>query len=238
MYHTWLPHLLVIFLAVGIPLWDWYEVPRLKASTAPRKKIKYYWRIVGLLWICALIAVATIGLVPAFYVHPALGEIPWLEHGSRGAMIALGMATGSFIAIFLTAIFALVSPKLREKSGKAAKKMAFILPSSGEERRWWWLLCITAGVCEELVYRGFLLQYFHWSQFHLNLTQALIAASLIFGIGHLYQGVAGALSTVIIGFILGCLFLITGNLLLPMVLHALMDLRVLLMLPEGFETAT
>ncbi len=238
MNFAWVQHLLVIFLAIGIPLWDWYEVPRLKASTAPRKKVKYYWRIVAVLWICAAIAIATIGFKPAFYLHPGPGEISWLEHGSRGSMIALGMATGSFIAIFVTAILALFSPRIREKSGKAAKKMAFILPSSSEERRWWWLLCITAGVCEELVYRGFLLHYLHWNPIHLTLTQALIAASLIFGIGHLYQGIAGALSTVIIGFILGCLFLITGNLLLPMILHALMDLRVLLMLPEDFETAT
>jgi hypothetical protein len=29
-------HVLVFFLIVVMPLWDWYEIPRLKASTAPR----------------------------------------------------------------------------------------------------------------------------------------------------------------------------------------------------------
>jgi membrane protease YdiL (CAAX protease family) len=43
--------------------------------------------------------------------------------------------------------------------------------------------------------------------------------------------------TFVIGFLFGALFLLTGNLLLPMVLHALMDLRVLALLPVGFETA-
>jgi membrane protease YdiL (CAAX protease family) len=33
------------------------------------------------------------------------------------------------------------------------------------------------------------------------------------------------------------MFLATGNLLLPIVVHAILDLRVLAMLPEGFETA-
>jgi len=234
---TFVQHFLVVFLAVGMPLWDWYEIPRLKASTEPRKKVRYYRKIVSALWICALIAAATIGLARAFYIHPAAGEIAWLEHGSRGAMVVMGLATGSFIAIFVTAILATTSAKMREKSAKAAKKLAFMLPSSGEERQWWWVVCITAGVCEELVYRGFLLHYLHWSPFHLPLTQALVAASIVFGIGHLYQGIAGAVSTCILGFILGCLFIITGSLLLPMILHAVMDLRVLLMLPEGFAAA-
>ena len=234
----WVQHLLVVFLAVGIPLWDWYEIPRLKASTAPRKKIKYYGKIIGLLWILALLAVALIGLARAFYVHPSPGEIGWLDRGSRGSLVMTGVLTGSSIAIFVPAILAVKRAKIREKSAKAAKKMAFILPSSGEERRWWWLVCITAGVCEELIYRGFLLQYLHWTPLHLSLTQALIVASLIFGAGHLYQGIAGAISTCMIGFMMGCLFLMTGSLALPMVLHALIDLRVLLLLPEGFELAS
>jgi hypothetical protein len=35
-------HLLVLFLIVGMPLWDWYEIPRLKASPDPREKVRYY----------------------------------------------------------------------------------------------------------------------------------------------------------------------------------------------------
>jgi membrane protease YdiL (CAAX protease family) len=236
-WNLWLQHLLVIFLAVGVPLWDRYEIPRLKASSVPRKKIKYYGKLVSMLWICTLIVVGTIGLGRAFYVHLSPDEIRWLQPGSRGAMTVMGMAAGSFIAIAVITILAMANPKTRGKSARAAKRLGFFLPSTREERQWWWLICITAGVCEELVFRGFLLRYFHWGPFHLTLTQALIIASVIFGVGHLYQGIAGAISTCIIGFILECLFVITGNLLLPMVLHTLMDLRVLLMLPQGFETA-
>jgi hypothetical protein len=31
-------HLLVRLLIVGMPLWDWYEIPRLKASPDPQEK--------------------------------------------------------------------------------------------------------------------------------------------------------------------------------------------------------
>jgi len=230
-------HLLVFFLIVATPLWDWYEIPRLKASTVPRKKIRFYAKIVAASWICALVAVLTIGLATAYNIRPVPGEISWLDPGSRGVMILAGIVTGMMIALFLPAVLALRSEKIRQKAAKAAKRLAFLLPSTGDERRWWWLVCITAGICEEIVYRGFLLRYLHVLPFHLSLTWALLAASLIFGIGHLYQGIGGGIQTAVVGFVLGGLFLITGSLLLPMILHILMDLRVLAMLPPGFEKA-
>jgi len=229
-------HFLVLVLIVAMPLWDWYEIPRLKASTEPRKKIRYYRKIVAALWTCAAVAVLTVGVVPVFTTRKMPVEISWLT-GSLGKAIVEGITGGMLIAIMVPAVLALWSDKIRTKAGKAAKKLAFLLPSTGEERRWWWLVCITAGICEEVVYRGFLLHYFHILPFHLSLTWALVVSSVIFGIGHLYQGVAGAVQTAVIGFMLGAIFLTTGNLVIPIVVHAVMDLRVLAMLNEGFATA-
>ncbi len=233
-----LQHFLVLFLAIGMPLWDWYEIPRLKASTEPRKKVRYYRKIVSALWISALIAILTTGLSTTFSMQARPGEIAWLQSGSRAVMVVEGITVGMLIAIFLPAIFALWNETLRAKASKAARKLGFLMPSSKEERHWWWLVCITAGVCEELVYRGFLLHYLHAFPFHVGLTSALIIAALIFGIGHLYQGVLGAVQTALIGFVFGVMFIVTGNLLLPMAVHALLDLRVLAMLPEGFDVAS
>jgi membrane protease YdiL (CAAX protease family) len=178
----------------------------------------------------------TIGWAAATTIRHTTGEASWLSPGSRGGIFLEGLTAGLLIVIMVPAVLALRSEKIRAKAGKAAKRLAFLLPSAGEERQWWWVVCITAGICEEVVYRGFLLHYLHAEPFHFNLTWALVVSSVIFGIGHLYQGVAGAVQTVVIGFVLGALFVMTGNLLLPIVLHAVMDLRVLAMLPEGFET--
>ena len=229
-------HILVLVLIVAMPLWDWYEIPRLKASTEPRKKIRYYGKIITALWILAALAVLMLGVMAVFTTQKMQGEILWLT-GSPGKAIVVGAAIGMLGAILVPAGLALFSEKIREKAGKAAKRLAFLLPSTGEERRWWWLVCITAGVCEEVVYRGFLLHYFHVLPFHLNLTWALVVSSVIFGIGHLYQGILGAVQTTVIGFMFGVIFLATGSLVVPIVVHAVMDLRVLAMLNEGFAAA-
>ena len=230
-------HVLVFFLIVVTPLWDRYEIPRLKASTDPRKKIGFYRKIVLASWICAIVAVLTAGLMTIWIIRQSPGEISWLAPGSRARIFLGGFTVGLLIVVMIPAILAIWNEKIRTKAGKAAKKLAFLLPSTGEERRWWWLVCITAGICEEIVYRGFLLHYLHTLPFHLTLTWALVVSSVIFGIGHLYQGVAGAVQTAVIGFVLGAIFLATGSLLIPILIHAIMDLRVLTMLPEGFATA-
>ena len=229
-------HLLVFFLIVVTPLWDRYEIPRLKASTEPRKKIFFYGKIVAASWACAVAAVLTAGIGAVCAVNKTPGEVAWLGAGSRGRVILEGITAGMLIAIMVPAVMALWSEKIRAKAGKAAKKLAFLLPSTKDERRWWWVVCLTAGICEEVVYRGFLFHYLHILPFHLSLTWTLVASSVIFGIAHLYQGVGGAVQTVLIGALLGAFFLVTGSLLLPMVVHAVLDLRVLALLPEGFET--
>ena len=230
-------HLLVLFLAVGMPLWDWYEIPRLKASTEPRKKIRYYKKIAAALWVCALIAASTIGIRTAFTIQKPAGELAWLEAGSWQEKLLIGILAGMMVAILLPAVLAVWNQKIRAKAGRAAKRLAYLLPSTGEERKWWWLVCITAGVCEEIVYRGFLLHYFSVMPLHFRLIWALVVASVIFGVGHLYQGALGAIQTAIIGSVFACLFVMTGSLLVPMIVHAVLDLRVLAMLPEGFDVA-
>ena len=99
------------------------------------------------------------------------------------------------------------------------------LPRTTEELRWFVLVCITAGVCEEVLYRGFLIAYLAvWPLKASGLT-AILFSSLMFGTAHLYQGVKGIVVTGIVGLVMAILFLWTGNLILPMVFHTLIDLR-------------
>jgi membrane protease YdiL (CAAX protease family) len=225
-------HLLVFVMAVVAPLWDRYEIPRLKASGDPRKKLKFYGKVIAAEWTCASVAYLALGLGTLLTIRALPGDIDWLS-GSRGKAFVLGLFAAVAVALLVPAILALWSENIRAKAANAARSLSFLIPSTTEERRWWWLLCITAGICEELLYRGFLLHYLHTAPFHLSLTWALVTASFIFGIGHLYQGVKPALATVVLGFALGAVFVVTGSLWIPIVAHAVLDLRVLLLLPAG-----
>jgi len=88
---------------------------------------------------------------------------------------------------------------------------------------------VTAGICEEVIYRGFLLRYLQEGPMRLNAPIALIFSSVMFGLFHAGQGVGAILGTAVGGFLFGVIFLGRGSLLLPILLHALNNLRVVAM---------
>jgi membrane protease YdiL (CAAX protease family) len=63
----------------------------------------------------------------------------------------------------------------------------------------------------------------------MGLLLALVATSIAFGLEHLYQGVGGIAKTALVGLVLGCVAVVTGGLLVPMVLHTAIDMQVLAM---------
>jgi membrane protease YdiL (CAAX protease family) len=62
---------------------------------------------------------------------------------------------------------------------------------------------------------------------------ATLVAAAIFGIDHGYQGVAGIIATTVLALVFTILFFATGTLWVPIVVHALIDLRVLLLIPRA-----
>jgi membrane protease YdiL (CAAX protease family) len=62
-------------------------------------------------------------------------------------------------------------------------------------------LAITAGLCEEFLYRGFAMAAL--SQAGLNTWQVVLVSSILFGLAHSYQGRGGILMTFVAGLVLG-----------------------------------
>lgn len=87
----------------------------------------------------------------------------------------------------------------------------------------WMLLVVspTAGLCEEFLYRGFVLSRID----ALVRSQALAAvlAAAAFGLAHLYQGWLGALRAALIALLLAVPVVAAGTLLPSMAGHALID---------------
>jgi membrane protease YdiL (CAAX protease family) len=110
-----------------------------------------------------------------------------------------------------------------------------MLPHTASERLLWILVSFTAGICEEIVYRGFLPLYFLQlgSFFGLQVSYlvVVILSTLLFGLAHLYQGWKGVLATSIIGAMFAYLYFYTGSLILPIAFHILIDARIVLLAP-------
>jgi len=88
------------------------------------------------------------------------------------------------------------------------------------------LIALLAGIGEEGVFRGLLQEGLSWS---LPVPAAVVAASTVFGMLHFITP-AYALLAGILGVYLGALYVLTGNLLVPITVHALYDFIALLYL--------
>ena len=97
-----------------------------------------------------------------------------------------------------------------------------ILPQSRMELIPFFALAVTAGVCEEFLYRGFAMAAFlRWG---LPAWIAVVASSLLFGLAHLYQGKGGLAATTILGLLFGATRIVVVSLIPVMCWHIGVDM--------------
>ncbi len=100
-------------------------------------------------------------------------------------------------------------------------QLILMMPHNGSELMRFNMLSITAGVVEETLWRGFLIWYL--AQF-VPLSAAAVISAVGFGIAHGYQGLTNVPKVMLVGAIFSGLYVLSGSLWLPMILHAVVDL--------------
>ena len=86
---------------------------------------------------------------------------------------------------------------------QASRLLGRMGPHSGIELYLWILVSLTAGISEEIVYRGYLQRQFaFWTK---NVFVAMCLSAALFGTGHLYQGGKRAILMGVFGLLFGYL---------------------------------
>lgn len=105
--------------------------------------------------------------------------------------------------------------------GAIPKAVRMLIPRTPAEMAVWVLLAVTAGFCEETIFRGYFQRQF------LALTGSVEAAvvlqACVFGSAHLYQGWKNALTITIYGILFGALAAWRKSLRPGMIQHAAQD---------------
>jgi CAAX amino terminal protease family. len=204
----------ILLLVVG-PVVDYIVIDKLKRSAHPRKWA-YAWGLAveWLLTIAVVVLLRRHGLALS-----ALGQTlgrPAITFGLAGAGVIL---VGLFAANNRKRV-AQLSPqqlvKVLDSGG------GFMVPRTGEEQLLFALVSITAGFCEELVYRGWLWRFFGDLTGHL--WMAVLLSAVAFGLAHAYQGRAGCVQTGIAGLVFSLPVLLAHSLVPSQVIHAGIDL--------------
>ncbi|MHB1328977.1 MAG: CPBP family intramembrane glutamic endopeptidase [Gemmatimonadales bacterium] len=225
-------HLIALFLIIAFPIWDRIETRLLRSDPGERARLRSYRLTVGWLWIVTVILLLTTPLPSLIYPMAD----PWLS-GKSIAPFVLGAVTAMLLAMGLPLLPGKRMAEARTSQREALERVSFFLPRTGSERRWFAGVSVSAGVCEELIFRGFLAQYFVGLPLGIAPIGAYLLSALVFGIDHGYQGLSGIVATGFLALVFTAVFLVTGSIWVPMLIHVLIDLRILLILPRDDSAA-
>ncbi|MGY1711389.1 CPBP family intramembrane glutamic endopeptidase [Geodermatophilus sp. SYSU D00758] len=209
-----------------------------RLRTDPGARRSFYRRLLVLEWGLALVALLVWLAAPG--VDAGAVGLRWPVSAPGPAAAVAGLAVLVLVVVSTRALRsgAVADPVQRRPGhspptrGRHAEPSVHatlaLLPRTRAERRLFTLVGITAGICEEWLYRGFLLAVVAAVLGSPPAVVLVVAGAVAFGLAHAYQGVAGVVATGILGGVFAWLYVDTGSLLLPVVLHVLVDLRFLL----------
>lgn len=238
---TTLPDLLYVALfAVAFPLWDhfvfWPAFRRQSRADPAGARRRLWTQAIGYAW--ALVAV---------------GAALWVATNRSWASLGLSVPEGwrlwTSLALFLllAAYHAYAAAALARSSEARASlrqqvgNLTAILPHTRTELYWFGGVSMTAGFCEEFLYRGYFIWVFSpW----LGWWGAAALSLPFFAVAHVavYEGWTGAVRTGVVGAFLTLVVAIFNSLWPAIALHAVIDLGAGMMawlaLREGKQQAT
>jgi membrane protease YdiL (CAAX protease family) len=119
---------------------------------------------------------------------------------SRPKDVVVDVALGLLMVLLLLAVGAGLG---RILGPDYAKSLDVILPRGGLETAFWLVISFTAGIVEELVYRGYLQTQF--ARMGLPMGAAILAQAAIFSAGHIYEGRNAVIIITVYGVLFGLL---------------------------------
>ena len=214
-------HIAFALIAVAFPIWDFFAIRRRAARIRAGRaelRIGFYRKVIGEEWLMAIVLLA--GWFALGRGGAALGLAP---RGGALAWTGYGLSALVSVALLIQARSFLRNPErlasMRDKFGK----LMWLLPHTPRERRTFDAVSVTAGVCEEVIFRGYLIAYL-MAVLATPFWVAALLSSVVFGFAHAYQGPLGIPRTAAAGGLFALLYGLTGSLWAPMVVHAVIDI--------------
>lgn len=211
--------ILLVFLIFIYPFLDIKYTKPLKEKRDSFSRLNYFKFVIWSEWIVVLL-ILTFVLLSSNLDFASIGfTIP--ENIEK----FYGMFIGFIIGVTFLVFILMKLPFYKKRTEKQVESIDYLLPTTKIERKWSIFVAITAGICEEIIYRGFVIHYLSSLPLDLEKIHLLILSAIIFGFAHIYQGWKGFLFTGLIGFVFARIYLETGSLLFPIILHIIIDMR-------------
>jgi membrane protease YdiL (CAAX protease family) len=222
---------LLVMRAVSRERREYGRFKRLR-STVGRRKVYRRWLRESFFMFGGLAAVVL--LATSQFVAPVLADTrAWAPVAGTLRAINTPLGTGITAAVVVLLVALLVLPILLLREEPEAiptvGDIGALLPRNRGELLYGAALGANAGLVEELLFR-FALPALLFGILGTGPVSFLLA-SLLFGLLHLYQGPVGVLTSTVLGLVFCAIYVLSGSILLVIVVHAIFDLRSLVLIP-------
>lgn len=215
-----LDHIFVVIIVVLWPLViDFARFPFLKARVeagVPGARTRMYAEGIITQWVLTALA-----LFIWLYTQRPAADLGFALVGGWRFWVGVG-AVVTLLFMLLVERRKVARDPSRLEDAFAKNPASVLLPSNSTELFYFHILSVTAGFCEEVLFRGFLIWYLSQT---FGIVLSVVLSSVLFGFAHLYQGRKGMLQTSIVGLVLATAYTVTGMLWVPMLLHTLVDMN-------------
>ena len=224
---------LILFTLIYEPIVGYFGFQKFKERVAlySNARLQYYKNIMVGLWIPTIIIILIILLTDLTFQDVGIA-LPTLNTATLGPIITYTAFILAAIYFFLLLYYIVgyyfnenIRKKIIESKKKQLNDISFgeLLPVTKREKKVWSYVSLTAGVTEEIIYRGFLIFAIAYLFPNTSIWIVMLGASLLFGLAHTYQGFGNVIRTTIIGYFFSILYIGLGSILPIIVLHFLID---------------
>ncbi len=189
-----------------------YKSTLKKIKTVAGFKLVDYKLTIFLFWFLTVIILVNHFL----YRQPDLNFYPTLN--------TTGLILSAIVLLFIGLQYkqSKVTPENVEMLKDKMKSILFYLPWSKKELRWFILLSISAGICEEIIFRLFL---FEFLKEYAGLIVAFLLTNILFSLTHIMSGKQNMIGSLLLGILFTAIYYFTENIWISILLHMGLDVN-------------
>ncbi len=227
-FHTIFFISVLLLMAVAYPLSGYFQSKKLSRDLLSGFYNKVSWYKASIFWswipsILIVIAVLATGNRPQ-----QLGFVMPSQNINEVSSTLYYIAMGASLIYLIYNLYCIASfrysSKIRDHHAqRVPSSLRVMLPVTVKEKRVWTLLSVTAGITEEIQYRGYLFFAIVMLLPKIHPIALILISTLLFGLGHIYQG-KEVIKPVVAGLFLASVFYITGSIYPVILLHIVQDL--------------
>jgi len=175
-------HTALVVLLLGLyAYWGTIRAARAQAGLGPSRPAMYLRTVFFELLFLGIVIVGV-------KLRGASLEAVWGQRWSSIGQVFRDLGLGICLLFLSTMLVSIIGG--HQRVGAANQSINYLLPRSSVEMALWMLVSITAGICEEAIYRGYLQRQL--GALTRNAWVGILLSAAAFGSAHLYQGLQRA----------------------------------------------